>query len=108
MILGRVFFKMAWTGLTILIMFSCSMLMIENKYFIRPCLAQKAANYHTSDLFELFILKICPSKPYVFHVMLYYFVVTLTTCGFGDITPKTTPGMMMLIFCFASTVIILA
>jgi hypothetical protein len=37
------------------------------------------------------------SSPYVFHDTLYYVVVTLTTCGYGDITPKTSQGMMLFV-----------
>ena len=38
----------------------------------------------------LFIIK--PDPPHNFCTMLYYSVVTFTTLGFGDVTPRTQPA----------------
>jgi hypothetical protein len=38
------------------------------------------------------------NQPYVFHVWVYYIVVTISTVGYGDISPSTTLGRFMAMF----------
>ena len=109
MSLARVFFKLGYSLFTIVIMFSCVMLMIENKFYIKPTLisvAQKLAIDPDAEL--TYQEQHVPPPVYVFHDTLYYVVVTLTTCGYGDITPKTSYGMMLFVFIIIISMFVLA
>ena len=109
MSLARVFFKLGYSLFTIVIMFSCVMLMIENKFYIKPTLisvAQKLAIDPDAEL--TYQEQHVPPLVYVFHDTLYYVVVTLTTCGYGDITPKTSYGMMLFVFIIIISMFVLA
>lgn len=98
MSLGRVYFKLANTIFTLVIIFACTMLMVENKYFVKPSLAGIEAKGKMDPPGELTSLESkAPARPYIFHEMLYYVVVTMTTTGYGDIYPMTPQGQMLFI-----------
>lgn len=96
MSLGRVYFKLAYSIVTIMIIFASSMLMVENKFFVQPTLTEIAFKRKADPNYELTVFETwCPARPYVFHDMVYYVIVTLTTTGYGDIVPRTVYGMML-------------
>jgi potassium large conductance calcium-activated channel subfamily M alpha protein 1 len=98
MSLARVYFRLAFTLGSIVLLFACIMLMIENKFYIKPTLISVAEKLALDPDAELtYQEQNVRSSPYVFHDTLYYVVVTLTTCGYGDITPKTSQGMMLFV-----------
>ena len=39
-----------------------------------------------------------PDEKYVFHDMLYFTIVTMTTVGYGDISPKSDEGRAIVVF----------
>ena len=50
----------------------------------------------------------CYYEPYVFHDMIYYTIVTVTTTGYGDISPQSLVGQIIYILFWVSFTLIIA
>lgn len=105
MAVQRIYFKLAYTIFIILIMFSCCELVIENRFLIRPCFVALQEALALDP--EATDLPICQER-YRFHDMLYYVCVTLTTTGYGDISPKTVYGQTFFVFIFLMSLVVIA
>ena len=84
--LGRAIFRLVFESIAIIFIFASGMLRIENRYDRGPLIDEQLAldpNWQDETGY-LYILK--------FHDLLYYTVVSLTTTGYGDISPQTTGG----------------
>jgi len=101
MSLGLVYFSLAYSLISIIIIFASTMLMVENKFYVKPMLIHLEIKLAADPDAELnFHESMCPDQTYVFLDMLYYTVVTLTTAGYGDISPHSTLGMFLFILLF--------
>ena len=90
-VLDHAIFQVIYTILSIVLLFSCGMLVVENKLYVKKICApivDKDDSERSTHEGE------CPenAKPYVYHEMIYYTVVTITTAGYGDYFPHTPPG----------------
>lgn len=106
--LARIYFKLSFSVFTMIIITASAILVLENKWFVVPTRAgieMKIAEdpYYLMTDDELLV----PTEPYVFHDMLYYLTVTLTTAGYGDIYPRTIAGQYLIIIFFISLLSIL-
>lgn len=109
MSLARVYFNLGFSLGSIVLLFACIMLMIENKFYIKPTLISRNKKLGLDPDAELtYWEQIVLPNPYVFHDTLYYVIVTLTTCGYGDITPRTTFGMMLFVLVIMIAMVVLA
>ena len=72
--------------------------MVENKFYVIPTLKsiEDKLSVDPDAILDDRESK-CPPHPYVFHEMLYYVIVTLTTTGYGDIYPMTNYGMVLFV-----------
>lgn len=80
--LGRAIFSLAFESVAIIFIFASGMLILENRFYFNPLIMdeESAGNYgHGMRLL-------------VFHDLIYYTVVSITTTGYGDISPKSTYG----------------
>ena len=101
--LARIYFQLVFWLMTLLLMFTFTMLMVENRWCIELIERKFASNpYYEPTYWETK----CPKNKYVFHTMLYFSVVTVTTTGYGDISPVTIPGMLLFILFFTSLLVI--
>jgi len=70
----------------------------RNKFYIKPTLILVAEKLAIDPDAELtYQEQHVRSSRYVFHETLYYVVVTLTTCGYGNITPETFLCLMLFV-----------
>lgn len=69
------------------------------------CLAEMSTNISIMILFNAATMQFLEStrQPYLFHTWMYYILVTISTVGYGDITPVTTLGRIaaMAMICVA-------
>jgi len=76
--------------------------------FVVPTIAEIEAKIAEDPFYELNDEEaLVPTEPYVFHDMIYYLTVTLTTAGYGDIYPRTIAGQYLIIIFFISLLSIL-
>ena len=103
MTLARIYFQLAFWLLTLIMIFTCTMLTVENRWCVTLIERRMAIDSHYQrNYWE----KQCPEHKYVFHIMLYFTIVTITTTGYGDISPNTIPGMILFVLLFLSLLVI--
>ena len=81
MTIPRVFYRLILTIFLIIFVFASAMMTLENNETIRMT---KEGIEHGRSLYQI-------------HDMLYYMVVTMTTVGYGDISPTTFQGQMLFV-----------
>ena len=91
--MARVIFKVSYTLLIIVFIFAAAMITFENQntYMIvrEEILMREDPEYEPDeDAYENVTI-------YKFHDMLYYMFVTMSSVGYGDISPKTGIGQFM-------------
>mmetsp|Transcript_38118 Transcript_38118/g.27700 ORF Transcript_38118/g.27700 Transcript_38118/m.27700 type:complete len:165 (-) Transcript_38118:406-900(-) len=107
--LARIYFKLSFSFFTTIIITASAILVIENKMFVVPTIAEIQAKIDADPEYILSSDEaLVPTEPYVFHDMLYYLTVTLTTAGYGDIYPRTVFGQYLIIIFFISLLTILS
>ena len=79
---GRAIFSLAFESLAIIFLFASGMLILENRFYLNPEIQSALAEGNEDHGIELL----------VFHDLVYYTVVSITTTGYGDISPQTTYG----------------
>lgn len=98
--LGRAIFRLAFESIAIIFIFASCMLRIENRYDREPKIAEILEEDPTWEPnSSLYILR--------FHDLIYYTVVSMTTTGYGDISPQTPAGQILFIIFFLSLMIVL-
>ena len=95
--LGRAIFSLAFEASTLILIFASGMLILENRYYLKPLIEQKEAGGDFDHGLKLF----------VFHDLIYYTVVTITSTGYGDISPHTDYGQILFIMFFLSLMVVL-
>ncbi|MDR3549660.1 MAG: ion channel [Candidatus Pacebacteria bacterium] len=65
--------------------------------------------YFFAGLIQLFenMYMSSDNEPYKFHDMIYFTVVTLSTVGYGDIVPQTTPGQFAVIVLIMMVIVLI-
>ena len=83
--LGRAIFRLVFESIAIIMIFASAMLRIENRQIMEPAIEEALAADPTwqmdSSLYR-----------FRFHDLIYYTVVSITTTGYGDISPKSEAG----------------
>ena len=75
--LGRASFMLAFESSAIIFLFASGMLILENRFYLKLLIVQEEAAGNMEHGIELL----------VFHDLVYYTVVSITTTGYGDISP---------------------
>lgn len=92
-ILEHAKFGIAFVGFAALMLFSSTILVIENRLYIRPTLIKLEEEYAKNKDYKPTTAEgECPETTYQFHDMIYYTVVSFSTAGYGDIFPHTPIG----------------
>ena len=93
--MARVWFKLIYYVFTIIFVFAAAMLTVENQAKIDMMREEKINREDPSYEFDESSFE--DVGLYRFHDMLYYMIVTMTTVGYGDITPTTPLGQYIFI-----------
>ncbi len=75
--LWRAIFTLAFQSITIIFIFASGMLLLENRLYFQVAIEFEEAAGNKDHGIELL----------VFHDLIYYTVVSITTTGYGDISP---------------------
>ena len=75
--LGRASFMLAFEASALILLFATGMLILENRFYLKLLIEAEEAAGNMAHGIELL----------VFHDLIYYTVVSLTTTGYGDISP---------------------
>ena len=95
--LGRAFFLLAFESIAIIFVFASGMLILENRFYLKIEMAEEEAAGNFDHGITLL----------VFHDLVYYTVVSITTTGYGDISPQSTYGQILFIIFFLSLMVVL-
>ena len=97
--LGRAIFSLTFESIAMIMIFASGMLRIENRYRQEQIDEIRLEDPDWEEDSSLYILR--------FHDLIYYTVVTITTTGYGDISPNTVGGQILFIVFFVSILVIL-
>ena len=75
--LGRASFMLAFESIAIIFLFASGMLILENRFYLKLLIIEEEAVGNMGHGIEFL----------VFHDLVYYTVVSITTTGYGDISP---------------------
>ena len=81
-------FKLIFSLVMMIIIFASAILEVENENIRLNKDRVYAIPKDQRSKWDFYL----PDRPYEFHEMLYYMVVTMTTVGYGDIFPLTDIG----------------
>lgn len=98
--LGTAVFRLVFESVALIMIFASAMLRTENRWYLMPQIVEaKAADPDWEENSSLYL--------YRFHDLIYYTVISITTTGYGDISPQTKAGQVFFIIFFIALLVVL-